>query len=80
MDNPNILISEHFFLDLTFLKIVRQNISHSISLFLMIIDLKLVLQELLGLANLVRAQNFHIYELAEVIIDNKDEKHIFAAF
>ncbi len=46
----------------------------------MIIDLEVVLKELLGPANLTRAQVFHIYELIEVIMVSKDKDLIFAAF
>ncbi len=40
----------------------------------------MVLRELLGVADLTRAQAFRIYELTEVIMVSKDENLIFAAF
>ena len=50
MKNLEILISESFFLGLASLEETRQGISRSISLFLTIIDLKVVSRELLSLA------------------------------
>ncbi len=47
---------------------------------LMIIDSEVVLRELLGLADLIRAQTLCIHELAEIIIVSKDEDFMLAAF
>ncbi len=80
MKNLEILICESFFLDLAFLKEVRQTISYSISFSLTIIDLEVVLREFLGLVDLIKAQTLYIYELKEVIIVNKDEDLVFATF
>ena len=55
MKNLGIFISESFFLSLASLREARQSISHSISFFLTLIDLKVVLKKLLGLANLIKA-------------------------
>lgn len=76
----NIFVSEHFFHSLTFLKKVKQSISHNISFFLKIINLNVVLQELLGLAGLKVVQVFCIYELAEIVIIGKNKNLKFAAF
>ena len=46
----------------------------------MIIDLKIVLRKLLGLADLMRAQAFCIYELTEIIMISKNQDLIFVAF
>ncbi len=78
--NLGVLISESLFLGLVFLGEARQGISRSISLILTIIDSKVVLRELLGPADLTRAQVFCIYESTEVIIVSKDEDLVFAAF
>ena len=80
MKNLNIFIFEHFFLSLASLWEVRQSICRSISFSLTIINLEVVLRELLGPADLKRAQAFYIYELMEVIIVNKDKNLVFAAF
>lgn len=71
MKNLNILIFKDFFLSRTFLKKVKQVINSSISFFWTIINFKVVLQKFFGLANLMKPQVFYIYELLEVIIDNK---------
>ena len=80
MKNLGILISESFFHNLTSLWKTGQGISRSISLFLTVIDLKVVSRELLGLADLLRAQAFCIHELTEVIMISEDENLVFAAF
>ncbi len=76
----SILISEHFFLDLVFLREVRQNISRSISFSLIIIDSEVVSREFLGPIDLTRTQVFHIHESIEGIMVNKDEDLVFVAF
>ncbi len=77
--NLGVIISESLFLGLVSLGEARQGISYSISLFLTIIDLQVVWRELLGPADLTRAQAFRIYESTEVIIISKDEDLLFAA-
>lgn len=66
-----------FFLCLAFLKEIRRGISDSISFFLMIIDLKIVLQKFLGLKDFKKAQTFYIHKWVEVIIIYKDDKFKF---
>ncbi len=78
MKNLSILISERFFLGLASLGEARQSIRRSISFSLTIIDLEVVSSELLGPADLTRAQAFRIHESAEVIIVSKDEDLVFA--
>ncbi len=80
MKNLGILISESLFFGLASLKEVRQGISRSISFSLTIIDLKVVSREFLDLTDLTRAQTLCIHKLAEVIMVNKDEDLVFAAF
>ncbi len=79
MKNLSIFISEYFFLDLAPLWEARQSISRSISFSLMIIDSEVVSRELLGLADLTRAQAFCIHELTKVIMVSKDKDFVFAA-
>ncbi len=79
MENLGVLISESLFFDLASLGEARQGISRSIYLSLTIIDLEVVSRELLGLADLMRAQAFRIHKLMEVIMVSKDEDLIFAA-
>ncbi len=80
MENLGPLISKSLFLGLASLREVKQGISYSISFSLTIINLELVSRELLGLADLRRAQTLHIHEMAEVIMVNKDKDLVFAAF
>ncbi len=80
MKNLSVLISERFFLGLASLGEARQSISRSISFSLTIIDSEVVSRELLGLADLTRAQAFRIHESMEVIMVSKNEDLVFAAF
>ena len=80
MKNLRIHIFKIFFLGLTSLREARQSISYCISFSLIIIDLIVVLRELLGSADLTRAQTLHIYELRAVIKVNKDKNLIFSSF
>lgn len=80
MKNLSVLISERFFLGLASLRKSRQNISHSISFSLIIIDLEVVLIELWGPTNQLRAQTFYIHESTQVIIVSKDKVFVFVAF
>ncbi len=80
MKNLGVIIFESLFLGLASLEEMKQGISCSISLFLIIIDSEVVLRELLGPADLTRAQVFCIHELTEVIIVSKNEDLIFVAF
>ncbi len=80
MKNLGVLISESLFLGLASLGEASQSISRSISLFLTIIDSEVVLRELLGPADLTRAQALCIYELTEIIMVIKDKDLVFVAF
>ena len=80
MKNLSILILKHFFLGLASLGEVKQSIHRNISFFLTIIDLEVILKELLGSADLTRAQAFCIHELTKVVLVSKNENLIFAAF
>lgn len=80
IENLSILIFGHFSLGLNFLGEVKQNISSSISFFLIITNSKVVMQELLNQTDLTRIQAFCINELMEVIVFILDEDFIFIAF
>lgn len=70
----SILISGRFFLGLAFPLEVRESISSSIYIFLMVLDLEIVLIEPLGLVYLSEAKTFCGYETQKIIMidDNKD--------
>lgn len=80
MKNLKIFILKSLFLSLALLKKARQDINHSISLFLMIIGLKVIFGKLLGSTNLARAQAFCIHKSLEIIIVNQNKDLIFAIF
>ncbi len=80
MKNLGVLISESFFLSLAPLREVRQGINRSISLFLTIIDSKVVSRKLLDPADLARAQILRIHKLTEVVVINEDEDLVLVAF
>ena len=73
MQDFDIFGAEGFFFLCTLLKVSRQGISSSVSLFLTIIDLEMVTKEFLGLANLPRDQTLYVYEPAEVVVVGKYE-------
>ena len=79
MKNLSIFILECFFLSLAFLWEAKQSITRSIYFSLIIIDSEMVLKELLGLADLTKAQIYCIHKLTEVVIVSKDEDLVFAA-
>ena len=69
----NVFGLEGFFLFSTLLRVSRQDISNSISLALIIIDLEVVTREFLSLTNLFEAQTLCVYELSEIVIVGKHE-------
>ncbi len=79
MKNLSILISERFFFGLVSLQKARQSISCSISFSLTIIDPEVLSRELLGPADLTRAQAFCIHESTKIVMVSKDEELVFAA-
>lgn len=80
MKNLSIFIFEYYFLNLVSLGKARSNITYSIIFFLDIINLKVVLEERLGLVNLIKTQILHIQELIEVVIVSKDKDLLFVVF
>lgn len=80
MKNLVVLIFESFFFDLASLREAKQSISHNISFSPTIINSKIVLQELLSLADLIKTQVFYIHELIKIIIVIQDKKLIFVVF
>lgn len=80
MKNISILISQSFFLSLASLEKIKQGISCNISFFFTIIDMKVILKEFLGLADLTKTQVLYIHKLLEVFMISKDENLIFVVF
>ena len=80
MKDSAILSSELLLLILASLWKPRQSICSRICLTLAIVDSEMVSRELLGPADLSRAQVFHIHETTEVIVVHKDENLILTAF
>ena len=80
MKNSSILSSKLFFFILTPLREVRESICSLVSLALTIIDPKMISGELLAPMDLFGAQAFCIHELTEVIMVDKHQNFIFAAF
>lgn len=80
MKNFGVHNLEILFFGQTSLKEARQSICSSISLFLIMIDPKIVSRELLSIADLTGAQALHIHELTKVVMVNKNEDFVLAAF
>lgn len=80
MQNSDILSLESFFFFGALLKVLKAGISNSINLIPLIIDLKLILKEFLGLIDLFRAQTSYILELLEVVVVGKHENFIVRTF
>ncbi len=80
MKNLGVFLSESLFLGLASLKEARQSITRSVSFFLMVINSEVISRELLGPANLARAQTLRISESTEIVVVSDDKDLIFAAF
>ena len=80
MKNTAIFSSELICFILVFLGKPQQSIFSYICLALTIINAKIVVKELLGLANLSEAQTLCIYRITEVIVVRKDKNLLFATF
>ena len=80
MKNLSVLSSKLFFLIQASEKKTRKCICSSICFTLTIIDLKMGTRELLGLADLTRAQTFCIYKSLKVIMVLENKNFVFAAF
>ena len=80
MKNSSVLgLKLIFFLNISFKKI-KERVYSSICFTLTIIDSKMVIKELLGPANLTKAQTLYVYELLEVIMVSKNEYLVFTIF
>ena len=62
---------ESFFFLCTLLKVSRYDVSSFITLVLIIIDLEVITREFLNLADLFGVQILYVYEMAEVVVDDK---------
>ena len=80
MQDFNIFGLEGLFFFCILLRVLRQGISSSICLALIIIDLKVIRKEFLSLVDLSGAQTLHVYELTEVIMVGKYKHLMLAAF
>ena len=79
MQNLDVLRSEGLFFLSTPLRVSRQGIGSSVSLALTILDLEVVTRELLGLADLSRAQTLRLHEPTEVVVVGKHENFMLKA-
>ena len=77
--NFDVLVLEGLFFLCTLLRVLRQGVSSSISFALTIINLNVVKEEFLGLADLSKAQTHYIYESAEVFVIDKYEDFMLRA-
>ena len=80
MKDSAILSFELIFLILASLEKPQQSICSYICFALTIIDLEMVLRELLGLADLSKAQILLIHETTEIIMVYKDKNLMFVTF
>ena len=80
MEDWSVFSSKLFFLIKTIIKKARQRVCCSSHLIVIIINLKMVTTELLGLMDLTKAQSLCIHELLEVIMVGKNKDLVFAAF
>lgn len=78
--NLDILISGSSIFGLSACRKARYSIYSRIRFFLSIINIKVVLQERLGLADLIKAQVICICKLREIVIVSKNKALEFAAF
>ena len=58
----------------------EQSICNYICFALVVVNLKIVLEELLGLADLSGAHAFHIYKVTKVVVVCEDKHFVFAIF
>ena len=80
LKDSRILSLKNFLLTLALLRVVRQSISSSISLALAIIDAEIVAGQLLGQADLARAQALRIHEPIQVVMIGQHQDLVLAAF
>ena len=80
MQDFDVLDTEVLFLFCTLLKVLKQGISSSISLALMIVNPEVVAREFLGPADLSGAQALCFYELTEVVVVGKYEHLMLRPF
>ena len=80
MQDFDVLGAESFFLLCTLLRVLKKDISNSVSFALTIVDLEVVAREFLGLADLSRAQTLCLNEPTEVVVVNKYEHLILRSF
>ena len=72
--------AEGLFLFCNLLRVLRQGISSFVSFGPTIVDLEIVTRELLGLADLSRAQTLRVHEPAEVVVVGEYKHLMLGAF
>ena len=80
LKNSRIISLKNFLLTLAPLRVVGQSISSSIGLALAIIDVEMVARQLLGPANLARAQGLCIHEPTYVVMIGQYQDLVLASF
>ena len=76
----DVLSAKGFFFFCTLLKVLKQGISSSVSLALIIIDLEVVTREFLSPVDFFRAQTLYIYKPTEVVLVDKYEHFMLRLF
>ena len=80
MKDSAILSSELIFLIRASLQKPQQSICNCICFALAVVNLKMILEELLGLADLSGAQTFCIHEATKVVVIYEDKHLVIATF
>ena len=80
VQNFDILGVEGLFLFCTLLKVLKQGISSSVSLALIIVDSEVVVKEFLGPADLFGAQTLRLHKLTEVVVVGEYEHLMLRPF
>lgn len=80
MKNLGVFSSKTCFFLLTPLGITRQGISSCIFFLLVVINFKIIAEQLLCPSNLTKTETFYVYETTKVIVIGKNKDLIFAVF
>ena len=80
MQDLDVLGTENFFLFCTLLRVSKQGIGSSVSLALIIVNLKVVTKGFLGPANLSEAQTLCAYEPTKVVMVGEYKHLMVGAF
>ena len=80
MQNLDVLCPKDLFFSSTLLRVLKQGIGSSVSLALMIVNLKLVMRMLLGPADLSGAQTLCVHKPAEVVVVDEYDYLMLGSF